>query len=190
MGLLVVQCWTELLNCPTLHNPMDCSMPGLPVHRQFLDFSQTHILWVGDAIQPSHPLSSPSCLTFNLSQHQCLFQMSQLFTSGGQSIWWLHSFPWRPQLQSLSDQFSIPRPSCPIWENPSFIFSLQPIYHRGLGCKSRKSRDTWSYKQVWLWCTKWSKAKANRVLPKEGTGHSKHPLLTTQELTLHMDNTR
>ena len=64
------------------------------------------------------------------------------------------------------------------------------IYHRGLGCKSRKSRDTWSYKEVWPWCTKWSKAKANRVLPREGTGHSKHPLLTTQELTLHMDNTR
>ena len=53
---------------------MDCSMPGLPVHRQFLDFTQTHILWVGDAIQPPHPLSSPSCLTFNLSQHQCLFK--------------------------------------------------------------------------------------------------------------------
>ena len=46
---------------------MDCSTPGLPVHRQLLDFTQTHVHWVGDAIQPSHPLSSPSPPTFNLS---------------------------------------------------------------------------------------------------------------------------
>ena len=47
-------------SCPTLCDPMDCSMPGLPVHHQLLEFTQTHIHWVGDAIQPSHPLSSPS----------------------------------------------------------------------------------------------------------------------------------
>ena len=52
---------------------MDCSTPGLPVHHQLLEFTQTHVHWVGDAIQPSHPLSSPS-LTFNPSQHQGLFQ--------------------------------------------------------------------------------------------------------------------
>ena len=44
--------------CPTLCNPMDCSMPGLPVHHQLPEFTQTHVHWVGDAIQPSHPLSS------------------------------------------------------------------------------------------------------------------------------------
>ena len=60
--------------CPTLCNPMDCSTPGLPVHCQILEFMQTHIHRVGDAIQPSHPLSSPSPPTFNLSQHQSLFQ--------------------------------------------------------------------------------------------------------------------
>ena len=61
-------------SCPTLCDPMDCSIPGLPVHRQLQEFTQTHVHWVGDAIQPSHPLLSPSPPAFNLSQHQCLFQ--------------------------------------------------------------------------------------------------------------------
>ena len=59
---------------PTLCNPMDCSTPGLPVHHQLPEFTQTHVHWVGDAIQPSHPLSSPSPPAFNLSQHQGLFK--------------------------------------------------------------------------------------------------------------------
>ena len=53
---------------------MDCSMSGLPVHHQLPDFTQTYVCWVGDAIQPSHPLSSPSPPTLNLSQRQGLFQ--------------------------------------------------------------------------------------------------------------------
>ena len=61
-------------SCPTLCKPMDCSIPGLPVHHQLLQFTQTHVYWVGDAIQPSHSLSSPSPLAFNLSQHQGLFK--------------------------------------------------------------------------------------------------------------------
>ena len=61
-------------SCPTLCDPMDCSMPGLPVHHQFPEFIQTHVHWLGDAIQPSHHLSSLSQPTFNLSQHQGLFQ--------------------------------------------------------------------------------------------------------------------
>ena len=60
--------------CPTLCDPMDCSMPGLPVHHQLPELAQTHGHWVGDAIQPSHLLSSPSPPAFNLSQHQGLFQ--------------------------------------------------------------------------------------------------------------------
>ena len=66
----------------------------------------------------------------------------------------------------------------------------RPFRHRGMECKSRKSRDTWSNRQVWLWSTKWSRATANRVLPREYTGHTKHPLPTIQEMTLHMDSTR
>ena len=61
-------------SCPTLCDPMDCSMPGFPVHHQLLEFTQTHVHWVGDAIQPSHPLSSPSPPAFNLSQHQGLLK--------------------------------------------------------------------------------------------------------------------
>ena len=61
-------------SCPTLCDPMDCSMPGLPVHHQLLEFAQIHVHRIGDAIQPSHPLSSPSPPAFNLSQHQGLFQ--------------------------------------------------------------------------------------------------------------------
>ena len=60
-----------------------------------------------------------------------------------------------------------------------------PFHYRGLECKSRKSRDTWSNGQIWPWSTKWSGAKANRVLPRECTGHSKHPFPTTQEKTTH-----
>ena len=54
--------------------PHDCSTPGLPVHHQLPEFTQTHVHWVGDAIQPSHPLSFPSPSAFNPSQHQGLFQ--------------------------------------------------------------------------------------------------------------------
>ena len=82
--------------------------------------------------------------------------------------------------------FSIsPSDKCSGW----FPLGL-PFHHRGLECKSRKSRNTWSNRQVCLWNKKWSRAKANRVLPREYTGHSRHPLPTTQEKTLHMDITR
>ena len=62
-----------------------------------------------------------------------------------------------------------------------------PFHYRGLECKSRKSRNTWSNRQIWPWSMEWSREKANRVLPRECTGHSKHALPTTQEKTLHMD---
>ena len=61
-------------SCPTLCDPMDCSMPGLPVHHQLPELTQTHVHWVGDAIQPSHPLSFPFPPTFNPSQHQGVFK--------------------------------------------------------------------------------------------------------------------
>ena len=60
--------------CPTLCEPMNRSTPGLPVHPQLLEFTQTHVHWVGDAIQPSHPLSTPSPPALNPSQHHSLFQ--------------------------------------------------------------------------------------------------------------------
>ena len=71
-------------SCPTLRDPMNRNMPGLPIHHQFPEFTQTHVHRVSDAIQPSHSLSSPSSPAPNPSQHQSL-PMSQFFTWGGQS---------------------------------------------------------------------------------------------------------
>ena len=70
----MVQFSSVAQSCPTLCDPMNRSTPGLPVHHQLLDFTQTHVRRVGDAIQPSHPLSSPFPPTPNPSQHQSLFQ--------------------------------------------------------------------------------------------------------------------
>ena len=64
----------QSLNYVWLCEPMDCSMPGFPVLHHLLEFAQTHVHWMDDAIQPSHPLSSPSPLALNLSQHQGLSQ--------------------------------------------------------------------------------------------------------------------
>ena len=61
-------------SCPTLCGPKDCSPPGLPIYHQLPEFTQTHVHWVGDGIQPSHPVLSPFPPTFSLSQHQGLFQ--------------------------------------------------------------------------------------------------------------------
>ena len=60
-----------------------------------------------------------------------------------------------------------------------------PFHYRRLECKSRRSRNTWSTGQIWPWSTEWSRAKANRVLPRECSGHSKHPLPTTREDSTH-----
>ena len=88
--------------CLTLCNPLNRRTPGLPVHHQLPESTQTHVHWVGDAIQPSHPLSSPSPPTFNLSQHQSLFQRVrsshqlaevlelQLWRQGQQRMKWLN----------------------------------------------------------------------------------------------------
>ena len=84
---------------PTLRDPVDCSTPGLPVHHQLLEFTQTHVHWVRDAIQQSHPLSSPSPPAFNLSQHQGLFQ------------WVSSSHRW-PKFWSFSFKIS-PSNECP-----------------------------------------------------------------------------
>ena len=74
VGINSVQFSSVTQSCPTLYDSMNCSMPGLPVHHQLPEFTQTHVHWVGDAIQPSHALSSPSPPAPNLSQHQSLFQ--------------------------------------------------------------------------------------------------------------------
>ena len=81
-----------------------------------------------------------------------------------------------------------------LYEDLQDLIELTPkkdvLFYRVLECKSRKSRNTWSNRQICHWSTEWSRAKTNRVLPREHTGHSKHPLPTTQEKTLHVDITR
>ena len=78
-------CCSVAKSCLTLCNPMDCSAPGFPVLHHLPEFAQTHVHWVGDTIQPSHPLSSPSPPAFNLSQHQGLFKWVSS-ASGDKSI--------------------------------------------------------------------------------------------------------
>ena len=78
---------------------MDCSMPGLPVHCQLPEFTQTHVHWVGDAIQPSNPLSSPSTPTFNLSQDQSLFK--RVSFSHQMAKYWSFSFSISPSNEYL-----------------------------------------------------------------------------------------
>ena len=91
-------------SCPTLCNPMNHSTPGLLVHHQLPEFTQTHVHWVGDAIQPSHPLLSPSPPALNLSQHQGLFQWaSSLHQVAKISEFQLQhqSFQWTPRTDLL-----------------------------------------------------------------------------------------
>ena len=213
-------------------------MPGLPVLHCLQEFVQTHVHWVNDAIQPSHPVT----LFFSCPQSfpaSGSFLMCQHFTSGAQSIgastsasvlpmniqgwfllgltglinllakiilrafssikFWKHlinslalSLLYGPTLKSVHDY----------WKNHSFDYTTVlwrptrssrtntqkscPFHHRGLDCKSRKSRDIWSYRQIWPLSTKWNRGKVNRVLPRECIGHSKHLLPATQEITLHM----
>ena len=94
--------------------------------------------------------------------------------------------PWPVTLKKLKVN-SQWRPTRPFRTN---TWKRCPFHYRELECKSRKSGNTWSNRQIWPWSTEWSRAKANRVLPRECIGHSKHLLPTTQEKTLHMDITR
>ena len=79
-------CFSITKLCLTPRDPVDCSTPGFPVLHHLPEFAQSHAHWVSDAIQPSHPLSSPSPPAFSLSQHQGLFPVSRLFTASGQRI--------------------------------------------------------------------------------------------------------
>ena len=83
--IVVIQFSSVAQSRLTLCDPRDCSTPGFSVHHQLPELAQTHVLRASDAIQPSHPLLSPSPPAFSLSQHQGLLQW-EFFTSGGQSI--------------------------------------------------------------------------------------------------------
>ena len=88
-------CCLVTKSCPSLCIPMDCNIPGFPVLHCLPKFAQTHVHWVRDAIQPFHPLSSPSPPAFNLSQHQSLFQWVGSLNQVGRVLElqiWHHSF--------------------------------------------------------------------------------------------------
>ena len=107
--------------------------------------------------------------------------------------YWVQSQKWQNDLCSFLRQTIQYHRNPSLWPNhqcqKSWTKKRCPFHHGGLECKSRKSRDTWSNRQIWPWSTKWSREKSNRVLWRERTGHSKHPL-PTQEKILHMDINR
>ena len=94
--IIIIQFSSVTQSCPTLCNPMNCSTPGLPVHHQLPESTQTHVHWVSDAVQPIHPLLSPSPPALNLSPHQGLFQwisssyqVAQVMELQHQSFQWI-----------------------------------------------------------------------------------------------------
>ena len=101
------------------------------------------------------------------------------------------SLPSEPPGKSSHELITSQRPHCFF----VFFFTMPcrtntppkkcPFHYRGMECISRKSRNTWSNRQIWPWSTEWSRAKANKFLLRECTGHSKHPLPITQEKTTH-----
>ena len=164
-------CCSVAQSCPTLCDLMDCSTPGFPVLHYLLEFVQTHVHWVNYVIQPSHPLSSPSPPSFNLSQHQCLFPMSRLFASSGQSIGASASASvllmniqcWFPLgltgLISLQPKgFSRVFSSTTVWKNQ--FFGTQPFFMVQFSHPKMKplalARQTfvvfWLYKHLWYQC--------------------------------------
>ena len=133
-------------SCQTLCDPIDCSTPGHPVHHQLPEFTHTHVHWVGDASQPSHPLSSPSPPVSNLSQHQGLFQWiscSHQVAKGLEFQLQHQSFQWIFRVDSLQDGL-VGSPCCPrhsqessptpqfkasiLWHTASFIVQLSHAY--------------------------------------------------------------
>ena len=122
---------------------MNCSMPGLPVHDQLPEFTQTHVHWVGDAIQPSHPLSSPSPPALSLPQHQGLFkwvsssyQVAKVLEFQLQGYGFSSSHVWLWELD-YKDSWA-PKNGC-FWpvvlektlESPLDCKEIQPVHPRG-----------------------------------------------------------
>ena len=106
LGVSTVKFSSLTQSCLTLRNPMNHSTPGLPVHHQLLEPTQSHVHWVGDAIQPSYPLSSTSPPTLNLSQHQGLFKWVSSFHQVAKVLEFQlqhQSFQWTPRTDLLQN---------------------------------------------------------------------------------------
>ena len=172
MHLCLVCSWYRSLasevnrSCPTLCDPMDCSRQLPPS----MEFSRQEY-WSGLPFPSPGDLPNPGIEpgSFALQADSLPFVP-----------------PKKPQNTTYGNTENIYVHICarPFRTNTP---KKCPFHYKGLECKSRKSRNTWNNRQIWPWNMEWSRAKINRVLPRKCTGHSKHPLPTTQEKTLHMD---
>ena len=128
LGLTSFQFSSVTQSCPTLCDPMNCSTPGLPVHHQLPESTQTHVHGVGDAIQPSHPRLSPSPPTLNLSQYQGLLKWVRSLHQVAKVLEFQlqhQSFQWTPRTDLLLNQSSKASiPQC----SPFFIVQLSHPY--------------------------------------------------------------
>ena len=157
-------CCSVTQSCPTRCDPMDCSTPGFPVLHQPPELAQTHVHWVGDAIQPSHPLSSPSP-AFNLSQHQGLFQwVSSLHQVGkGLELQLPHQ-----SVFLLTVGYYLVKSAGEVWGNADFLHYLwkrltidlytlwSPSDHifllfTGSSCKDKANTVQWTTRST-SWC--------------------------------------
>ena len=114
-------------SCPTLHDPMNRSTPGLPVHCQLPEFTQTYVHWVGDAIQPSHPLSSPSPPAFSPSQHQGLFQ----WVSSSHQVAKIHDIKGQLKLENGFKKTNIAGDTKWFWNQHLIYFLQNSLPNRG-----------------------------------------------------------
>ena len=141
--------------CLTPCNCMNHSTPGLPFHHQLPEFTQTHVHWVGDDIQPSHPLSSPSPPAPNPSQHQSFFGIDHLVISMcrvfscvvGREFAMTSVFSWQNSISLCPTSFYIPRPNVPVTPGVSWLptFSFQfPIMKRTSFLDVSSRRCCWS----------------------------------------------
>ena len=146
---LLLICCSDAQSCPTLCDPTDCSTPGFPVLHHLLELAQTHVHWVSDNIQTSHPLSPPSSPAFNLSQHQGLFQWAgsshQLakvleLQLQHQSFQWIFRVDflyggliWSPYSPRVSQESS-PTPQFKSTDSLALSFLYGPTLNRFLDC--------------------------------------------------------
>ena len=136
--------------CPILCDPMDCSTPGFPVHHQLLELAQTHVHRVVDAIQPPHPVLSPSPPAFNLSQYQGLFQWVSSSHHVAKVLELQHqSFQWTPRTDLLAVQGTLKSlPPTPQFKSINSL-SFSCLYYKAKGKLLRG---------VWLFVTPWTVA--------------------------------
>ena len=168
--VIIYQFSSIIQSCLILCDPMDCSTPDFPVHHKLLEFTQIHVHWIGDAVQPSHPLSSPSPLALNLYQNQSLFkwvssshQVARVLEFQLQHL----SFQWLFRTMHWLDLLAVQ------WTLKSFLqhhsskasiltlhihfakVKVIAIYHFMQMCTSSKTYCKWMTKMHWKFLFKW-----------------------------------